>query len=801
MTHSRILRCWSLLATTLAAGFLLLSQSNAHAQIAKLTKIDINMPNDNDGNPIVGVVTDNQDGSYTVTAGGGDTWDNHDSFTFLYEERKGNFDVRVQILNVEVDDARQQDSAKASLHVRASLDDDAADVMINGTPEAGANYVETIFRNGKGRGTDDPPVNAFFPKAGGPWDGTYRPAGGAHLYSPADGQSTWLRMRRSGNVIQTFASADGKNWVMLADFTVDPNEFPETLYLGLATVAHIGGGENIDNRIHATYANYGNNPGAVPSVDGSNPVDPTAGPGVYPNQNVTAVNWKVVVPEDGRGPNGNFIVVNGNNKNEYILTIDGSGTPEWAAPGYNQGDLDLSLSPRDPALAHANLGPYSNPSRSLSVTDPASPVAQAWIPSTRQGMVLASIRKNEQQWNDDGAGGATPPFSAFASVSVDFSSRKGFSMDNGVFQNGEIYISFFKLGDAEPALPQGASPFALREANIDLATAWFPFDQGWKAGYIGDATKAPAAYWLKQGSHSAELADGTATIDKVSSRALFKWVEWTDGNGANTYGGLGRLTLPNVDPLTDGMIFANSNDDQSDNEGQVVTAAPFADDNGKGWTIAIRQDDTDYSPYTYSAPERSEFGFVYIPYTAGNLNGGYIRGTDGVKLAGAGDFSVKRLAAGRYEVTLPGKTGTAGMMLLQNAGWLAEDNTTADDAALSYEYAGGNTFIVESHAVAPGNGGADKAITRDTDFYFAWVDFKNPLTPTAAVEPGISLQSAATVAGPYADEAGAVVNTASKTITLGKAGSNTRFYRTSSATALKLKSVAVTGNNVVITYE
>ena len=785
------------LLATAAACFLCITGST-RGELPNLTKVDINMPLDNDGNPIVGTVVDNQDGSFTVTAGGGDTWDNHDSFTFLYEEKSGNFDVQVQILNLEVDDARQQDSAKASIHVRSSLDDDAANVMINGTPESGANYVETIFRKGKGQGTDDPPVNAFFPNAGGPWDGTYRPAAGTHLYSPADGHSTWLRMRRAGNTIQTYASANGKSWVMVTDFTLDPSEFGSTLYLGLGAVAHIGGGENIDNRVRATFANYGNTPQAVPSVDGTNPVDASAGPGVYPNQKVTAANWKIVVPEDGKGPDDSFIVVNGNKKNEYILTLDGSGTPEWSAPGYNQGDLDISLSPRDPSAAQANLGPYSNPSRSLSVTDPASPVTQAWLPSTRHGLILATIRKNQQQWNDNGEGGATPPFSAFASVSVDFSSRKGFSMDSGTFENGEIYISFFKLGDVEPLLPQGASPFALREANIDLATAWFPFAQGWKAGYLANATKAPAAYWLKQGAHSGEVAEGTANLNKVSSRALFRW---TDIDGQGTYGGLGRLTLPDVNSLTDGMLFTTSTDDQSDNEGQVVTASPIDDDLGAGWVIAMRQDDTNYDPASYSVAERSEFGFVYIPYTAGKLIGGYIRGADGVQLAGPSGFTIRRLAAGRYEVTIPGKTGTSGMLLLQNAGWLAVDPSMTDDAALSYEYQGGNAFIIESHAVEPGNGAGDKAVTRDTDFYFAWVDFQDPLTPTASIEPGIALQSSATVAGPYTDETAAVVDSTAKTLTLAQAGTSARFYRTSSATALKLKSVKVQGNSVVITYE
>jgi hypothetical protein len=695
-----------------------------------LTKIDLN-------NPVESTVVTNPDGSITVTAGGNDTWGNTDSFTYLYEQKTGDFDVRVQILDLQVDDPAQQDSAKASLHMRSSLAADAADVMINGTPEAGANYIETIFRPSAGAGTDDPPVNGFEKRYGeGPWDGTFRPTGGAHLYSPADGVSTWLRMRRVMNMVNVYFSQDGWTWQMLADYTVDPAQFGGTVYVGLSTVAHIDPvSENPENRVRATYANYGATPAVKANIAGT-PVSPSAGPGAYPNTSVTAVNWKEQMPADGRAPNGSFIIYNSNNKNELILSIDGEGPIPWAAPGYNQGDLDISLAPRDPVAATqpGNLGPYSNPNRSLSVTDPASPVTQAWIPSTRQGLIIGSVRKLTQQWNDDGAGGPTSPFHAFTSVSVDFSSRKGFGMDNGDFQNGEIYFSIYKLGDTDPTLPSQSSPYALREANIDVAMAWFPFAEGWKAGYIGDATLGPDAFWRKQGSHSGALAEGTATLNKVSSKAIFRWEDL----GGATYGGLGRLTLPGVDASRDGMVFCTSIDDQSNNEGQFVTAAPYVAGAETGWIVASRQDNT----YEYSAPERSEFGFVYIPYTAGNLVGGHVRGSDGGKIHGAGSYTVARVAAGRYELTLPGKTGQDGILLLQNAGYKASAPTDADDGVLAYEYTGSNKFAIECRhvEVGAGAGGADVMALRDTDFYFVWVDFKNPLTPAVVVQPELTIQ-------------------------------------------------------------
>ena len=104
-----------------------LSPSVARAQ--NLTKIDIN-------NSIPGIVTQNG-GDISITAGGGDTYNTEDSFTYLYEQRTGDFDIKVQVTNVDADDpGGVQQSAKAALHVRASLDKSSADIQVNATPDA-----------------------------------------------------------------------------------------------------------------------------------------------------------------------------------------------------------------------------------------------------------------------------------------------------------------------------------------------------------------------------------------------------------------------------------------------------------------------------------------------------------------------------------------------------------------------------------------------------------------------------------------------------------------------------------------
>src|SRR5215510_14133403 len=71
----------------------------------------------NINNPITPIVVTNGDGSISITAGGGDTYDNPDSFTYAYQQVTGDFDIRVRVENVIVTDplAPGADSAKGAL--------------------------------------------------------------------------------------------------------------------------------------------------------------------------------------------------------------------------------------------------------------------------------------------------------------------------------------------------------------------------------------------------------------------------------------------------------------------------------------------------------------------------------------------------------------------------------------------------------------------------------------------------------------------------------------------------------------
>ena len=697
---------------------------------AGLTKIDIN-------NPVVGTVTTNPDSSTTVTAGGGDTYGTADSFTYLYGQKTGDFDVKVKVIDVNADDpGTQQRSAKASLQVRANLTAGSPDIQVSGTPAAGENYVETIARPVQDGETNDPPPSApLFRYFGGPYPGTFRPATG-DLYA------VWLRVRRTGNLFQTMCSKDNIRWTVLAEYSMNPTSFPATVYVGLAAVAHIESGENAANRVRSTFSTYGDvaQP-PVANIDGT-PVAPANAPGIYPVSRVTSANWQVSLPADGIGKSADNthsgpIIWNtggfGTISRDILLSIDGQQGPVPFSTGrYAAGAIDLAIGPRDSVAAQSNLGPYTNASRDRDTAAVTDPAAQAWFPSPNHGVMIPTVRVNGAiQWNDGAA-----PFFPHAYEALDFSSAQYFNMADGTFGNGLFYTRMCKRGDTGPHPDVNAnSAGGFQRAAFNISTAWFPYGDGWMSGYFSNSESDGKAYWHSPGTHSAAATQGTLALDPNSAGAL---LAWTDLGGF--YGGLATLSLPGIDSRDDGMLFLTPNDDTF-NRGPQANCSVKAD--GSGWEVAIRSVENISFPGSYAASGTDEFSFLHVPYTATNLIGGKIAGATGAKVNSAGTFTVTRAAAGRYQITIPGKTGQSGMLILQAVGNLPGEPTLVDNVSLSYQYDAG-AFVVESRELDPGGApnGYDAANLRDSDFYFAWVDFTTPLTLTTAVPalPVLSIQ-------------------------------------------------------------
>jgi hypothetical protein len=739
---------------------LLLCQTHAQQIKFGLTLANIN-------NPITPTVITNGDGSISITAGGGDTYGSPDSFTYAYEQRTGDFDISVQVLNVTATDPQGQDSPKGSLMMRSSLAATAYDVQISALPLApsGRNgQIESIGRMVLANDTDDLP-------------GRLQQYGGD---TTLDGYCTypdvWLRIQRQGEKVMTYfkttnttdypsgwASNPGSTngWQLLTVAKTGTN-FPKTVYVGLSTVSHNDTISDTTHTVTSTYDHYGPTP-TPPSTPSDNglAVLPAYSPGAFPNKKVLAANFDASVSADGMGYPPDIVQSNQSAPQQIIWNSGGFGgvardiianipsqTPgAFCFARYQAGAFDFMLSPRDPVAALQNLGPYSNPQRERYSTGETNvPASQAWIPSPNYGFVFTTVRKNGQQWND-----TSPFFYAATYVQLDgVATGLGYDMIGGHFRGGQFYTRTAKIVTGSPTDPS-SNLGNLQRCAMPISIAWFPYDQGWKAGYFNppDQINLGAPHW-KRGDGWG-LNSGTAVIGLpvLGGQSYYNsptnLLTWVDTTGFGTYSGLAVLSLPGVNSVNDGMLFTIGNDENNSTRGPSANNAALPD--GSGWYVAVRDMETSKPDSTIYATgggndAGASFSFVYVPYNADNLIGGHIR-TNGTVAKSTGNFSISRLSTGRYALTIPGKTGSNGALLLQNAGYLASQpsglTNVVDTSVLSYEYGGTNTpanaFIIESRFVDASGGGEGVVRLRDADFNFVFVDFQNPLAPPGTTPP------------------------------------------------------------------
>ncbi|CAI7927647.1 unnamed protein product [Closterium sp. NIES-54] len=323
---------------------------------------------------------------------------------------------------------------------------------------------------------------------------------------------------------------------------------------------------------------------------------------------------------------------------------------------------------------------------------------QAWRPSLDKGVVLGSVAQNGQQWND-----GAPFF--YGTVSCIYDSHGyGYSMTTGEFgnDNPNIDIAIGKAGEQD-------------EGVIDVSIAWFPYHQGWTAGYVdapSQLEKGAEAKWATNASYSPNLPSDLSRI--------MRW----DGRGAS-------LELPGVNPSQDGMLFLTSTDPgQWSNELNIMST--YVKRNGRGWRIQAREDAFGDVTELVESQEHM-FAFLYIPFSATGLIGATIA-ADGAVVRGSGMFSCRRLGLGMYEISINNehKTHKDGILLLQVMGRDDSNRRYARHTFLSYNFTAQGSMLVEGHRLVkePAEMFKETFPYIDTDFAFVWVDFRNPLSPT-----------------------------------------------------------------------
>ncbi len=154
---------------------------------------------------------DESGGVWTVNGDGADIWDNADHFHFVYQFLEGDGEMTARVTDVGTG---SNNWAKAGVMIRETLDPGSTHAMQIVTPGEGA-----------GIGFQWRPTTG----AASAWTGSTEP-----VVTPP----YWVRVKRTGNLLEGFHSPDGINWEKEGDITISmvPN-----VYIGLCRTSHAAG--------------------------------------------------------------------------------------------------------------------------------------------------------------------------------------------------------------------------------------------------------------------------------------------------------------------------------------------------------------------------------------------------------------------------------------------------------------------------------------------------------------------------------------------------------------------------------
>ena len=416
-------------------------------------------------------------------------------------------------------------------------------------------------------------------------------------------------------------------------------------------------------------------------------------------------------------------MLNGTDSNNLKVSFPSAGPIKWTSSRFNEGDVALSIGPFDPNDASYYPPDAFGEYKAGVDGQPFANTTLAWRLNKETGATLLSVRTNGDTPDMTFNGEQVGKLHGISYAASQGSQGFGYRLNDGVFENGGSNSLDILMGVAGYDENQG-------EYAHNIATAYFPYEQGWRGAWVDQGDGASSAATITNGQ--ADLIGSTVAT----------WQD--DGNGFFTLG-KGRVDLPGVDSATDGMLFVAPSSDTS-NGTHIAAAAPRSG----GWDVTVRQDQGDgLGAFPINPVGSSGYQFLYVPYNADGLVGGLIDGATGnvVKGASQTDFDLERTAAGEYALSVTNGatalTGDDGMLVLSVA---SHDATFAsgDVAArtmLSYEFdSASGKFIIQSRLDAAIEGGTsifgDLLELTDTDFYFAWIDFTNPLSPDATT-PGV----------------------------------------------------------------
>jgi regulation of enolase protein 1 (concanavalin A-like superfamily) len=155
------------------------------------------------GGPAVAGTASLTNGTFSVTAGGADIWNQADQFQFVYRVMEGDAEIIARVASVSASDPW----AKAGVMIRGSLASGSPHASMFATGASGWAFQRRASNDG--------------------WS--------SHSSGPSGTSPGWVRLVRTGDQISAYYSTDGSSWSLVDS---DSISLPGTFYVGLAVTSH-----------------------------------------------------------------------------------------------------------------------------------------------------------------------------------------------------------------------------------------------------------------------------------------------------------------------------------------------------------------------------------------------------------------------------------------------------------------------------------------------------------------------------------------------------------------------------------
>lgn len=276
---------------------------------------------------------------------------------------------------------------------------------------------------------------------------------------------------------------------------------------------------------------------------------------------------------------------------------------------------------------------------------------------TNNGVIMVSVAQNGRANWTNGASVMTNNFQTPAAIPYD-----GGYWEAGIFR----------------CPPQSSTTANQGEDNVDLTVGYFPFSS-WLAGYCLNSV------------------NGGVLSNFVASPSLVLGTHFTDPLATNGPDGTAYLDLRSlgIDSRRDGILLVTS----AKNEANYALSRVNNDDDEMDGTWTIYSHDNRANGRSY---ESDPLAFVFVPKTNTAVVSGMFMG-DAVIALHSGtspEFTVTNFSTGQYELKIPGRSPSDGVLIVSPAGG---DANNGDNIVTFQKNTGGDGWIIQSRDL-PGCG-------------------------------------------------------------------------------------------------